>query len=107
MTNEANFVVNHQEDGKLDCGKRELSARATLDLHQTVMRDLDPDWAGRLRNAPVFIKGTRHTPPNAAQVSGELDALVTGQGQNALHPVLVAAETHFRFESLHPFFAGT
>jgi len=85
---------------------REISARAILDLHQTVMRDLDPDWAGRLRNAPVFIKGTRHTPPNAAQVSGELDALVARQGQSALHPVLVAAETHFRFESLHPFFDG-
>jgi len=85
---------------------REISARAILDLHQTVMRDLDPDWAGRLRNAPVFIKGTRHTPPNAAHVSGELDALVARQKQSALHPVLVAAETHFRFESLHPFFDG-
>ena len=85
---------------------REISARAILDLHQTVMRDLDPNWAGRLRNAPVFIKGTRHTPPNATHVSGELDALVARLGQSTLHPVLMAAETHFRFESLHPFFDG-
>ena len=83
---------------------REISARAILDLHQTVMRDLDPDWAGRLRNASVFIKGTRHTPPNAAHVPGELDALVAQLGQSALHPELVAAEIHFRFEALHPFF---
>ena len=82
------------------------ATRSVLDLHQTVLRDLNPDWAGRLRNAQVFIKGTRHTPPNAAHVSDELDALVAQIGQCALHPVLQAAETHCRFESLHPFFDG-
>ena len=41
-----------------------------------------------------------------SHVSGELDALVARLGQSALHAVLVAAETHFRFESLHPFFDG-
>lgn len=85
---------------------REITARAILDLHQTVMRDIDPNWAGRLRNAPVFNKGTRHAPPNAAHVSRELDALVARSRQHALHPVLVAAETHFHFELLHPFFDG-
>lgn len=86
--------------------KRDIGARALLDIHQTVMRDIDVDWGGRLRNGPVFIKGTRHTPPNAALVSDELDALIKWIGQSALHPVLVAAETHFRFETLHPFFDG-
>ena len=62
------------------------ATRSVLDLHQTVLRDLNPDWAGRLRNAQVFIKGTRHTPPNAAHVSDELDALVAQIGQCALHP---------------------
>lgn len=85
---------------------REFSARALLDLHQIVQRDLDPDWAGRLRNGPVFIRGTRHTPPNAALVSDALDALVAGLSRLEPHPVLVAAETHFQFESLHPFFDG-
>jgi len=86
--------------------RRGLSTRALLDLHQIVMRDLDPNWGGRLRNGPVFIKGTRHTPPNAAHVSEQLDELIAGVGPSALHPALLAAETHFRFESLHPFFDG-
>lgn len=86
--------------------RRDLSARALLDLHQIVMRDLDPAWGGRLRNGPVFIKGTRHTPPNAGHVSEQLDELIAWAGPGALHPVLLAAETHFRFESLHPFFDG-
>ncbi len=85
---------------------REVSTRALLDIHQIVMRDIDASWGGRLRNAAVFIKGTRHTPPNAARVGEELDALVAWADQSALHPVLLAAETHFRFESLHPFFDG-
>lgn len=87
-------------------GKRDISARALLDIHQIVMRDIDVTWGGRLRNGPVFIRGTRHTPPNANLVSDQLDALLAWAGQSALHPVLVAAETHFRFESLHPFFDG-
>lgn len=86
--------------------KREISARAILDIHQTVMRDIDADWGGRLRNGPVFIRGTRHTPPNAALVSEQLDALISWAGQSAFHPILLAAETHFRFEALHPFFDG-
>ncbi len=85
------------------CG---ITARSLLDLHQMVMRDLDPEWGGRLRNGPVFIKGTRHTPPNAARVPDQLDELVTWAVQSGLHPVLLAAETHFRFEALHPFFDG-
>jgi Fic family protein len=85
---------------------REISSRTILDLHQTVMRDIDPSWAGRLRNGPVFIKGSRHVPPSAARVSEELDALVAEAGASAAHPVLLAAETHFRFEALHPFFDG-
>jgi len=70
------------------------------------MRDIDATWDGRLRNGPVFIKGTRHVPPNAARVGDELDTLVAWGAQSALHPVLIAAETHFRFESLHPLFDG-
>lgn len=85
---------------------RYLNTHAILDLHQLVMREIDVAWGGRLRNGPVFIKGTRHTPPNAAHVGEELDTLISWAGQSALHPVLVAAETHFRFESLHPFFDG-
>lgn len=85
---------------------RPLGSRAILDLHQVVMRDIDDTWAGRLRNGPVFIKGTRHTPPNAAHVGEQLDELIAWAGPSALHPVLLAAETHFRFESLHPFFDG-
>lgn len=86
--------------------RRPFGTRALLDLHQIVMRDIDPDWGGRLRNGPVFIKGTRHTPPNAAHVSEQLDELIVWACHNGLHPVLLAAETHFRFESLHPFFDG-
>jgi Fic family protein len=82
---------------------REISARAILDLHQVVMREIDPVWSGRLRNGPVFIKGTRHIPPS---VSEGLDALLAWADQSALHPVLLAAGTHFWFESLHPFFDG-
>lgn len=86
--------------------KRDINAHAILDLHQMVMRDIDAAWGGRLRNGPVFIKGSRHTPPNAAHLGENLDALISWAGQSALHPILVAAEVHFRFESLHPFFDG-
>jgi Fic family protein len=82
------------------------SARAVLDLHQILLRDIDPAWAGRLRNGPVFIRGTAHTPPNAAHVPQQLDEILAWAAQGGTHPVLVAAETHFRFEALHPFFDG-
>ena len=58
---------------------------------------------GRLRNGPVFIKGTRHTPPNAALVSDELDALIKWIIARCIR-CWWRLETHFRFETLHPLF---
>lgn len=85
---------------------RSFRARAILDLHQIVMRDIDAISGGRVRDGPSSTKGTRHVLPDTERVGEELDALMMWAGQSALHPVLLAAETHFRFESLHPFFDG-
>ncbi len=101
-----NHFAAIQEMERWIAENRPITARGLLDLHRSVMRDIDDMWGGRLRNGPVFIKGTRHTPPNAVQVSPLLDELIAWAGEAALHPVLLAAETHFRFESLLPFFDG-
>lgn len=101
-----NHFAAIQEMERWIAENRPITARGLLDLHRTVMRDIDDAWGGRLRNGPVFIKGTRHTPPNAVQVSPLLDELTAWAGEAAFHPIQLAAETHFRFESLHPFFDG-
>ena len=55
-----NFARHFVRTGAFGAAIKEIERwiaedRAILDLHQTVMRDVDPDWAGRLRNTGQLV----------------------------------------------------
>lgn len=85
-----------------------LRAIDILKLHEIVMRNIDDDFAGRIRNAGVRISGANFTPPAAYKASILLDELVA-IAQNEFtnsNPILFAAWFHHRFVWIHPFFDG-
>ncbi|MCP6105687.1 Fic family protein, partial [Klebsiella pneumoniae] len=47
-----------------------------LSLHAMVLRSIEDESAGRIRNAGVRISGANFAPPNASKVSGLLDELI-------------------------------
>ena len=47
-----------------------------LSLHGLVLRTIEDDFAGRIRNAGVRITGANFVPPNANKVSDFLDELI-------------------------------
>jgi len=53
-----------------------------LSLHGLVLRSIEDDYAGRLRNGGVRIIGANFTPPNASKVSELLDELLDFINQN-------------------------
>ena len=85
-----------------------LDLRHLLLWHRALFQDTKPDFAGRLRDYEVRIRGSRHLPPPALEVRPSLVELLrwTSRSAAALHPVERAAEFHFRFEHLHPFGDG-
>lgn len=89
-------------------GNYSLRSIDILSLHGLVMRSIEDEFAGRLRNAGVRIVGANFTPPNAQKVSALLDELIDYINTNpdGLNVIELAAVFHHRFVWVHPFFDG-
>ena len=79
-----------------------------LSLHGLVLRSIEDDFAGRLRNGGVRIVGANFTPPNANKVSGFLDELVDFVNINplGLNDMVLTTIFHHKLVWIHPFFDG-
>jgi len=79
-----------------------------LEIHRLVLTRLDDEWAGRYRNVPVRITGSRHVPPNAVKVPDLMDAWESNACAQwtSLHPVYLAADLHEKLAGTHPFIDG-
>ena len=85
-----------------------LSENLVRTLHSLVMQKTDEEWAGKYRNAAVFIGGADHQPPNASVVPAKMADLVSWfkENQKKLHPIELAALIHHKTVYIHPFFDG-
>jgi Fic family protein len=79
-----------------------------LSLHGLVLRSIEDDFAGRIRNAGVRIVGANFTPPNAKKVSELLDELVEFTNSNplGLNDIVLSTIFHHKLVWIHPFFDG-
>ena len=79
-----------------------------LSLHGLVLRSIEDDFAGRLRNGGVRISGANFVPPNANKVSDLLDELMTFINTNpsGLNDIELATVFHHKLVWIHPFFDG-
>ncbi len=85
-----------------------LNAKDILDIHAYVLRSIEEDYAGRLRNAGVRISGANFVPPNAQKVPDLLDELINFVVENPqeLNDIELATVFHHKFVWIHPFFDG-
>ena len=79
-----------------------------LSLHGLVLRSIEDDFAGRLRNGGVRISGANFIPPNANKVSDLLDELIDFINTNPLNlnDIELATIFHHKLVWIHPFFDG-
>ena len=79
-----------------------------LSLHALVLRSIEEDFAGRIRNGGVRISGANFVPPNANKVSDLLDELIDFVNTNPLelNDIELATIFHHKLVWIHPFFDG-
>ena len=79
-----------------------------LSLHALVLRSIEEDFAGRIRNGGVRISGANFVPPNANKVSDYLDELIDFVNTNPLelNDIELATIFHHKLVWIHPFFDG-
>jgi len=85
-----------------------LNASSIMDIHALVLRSIEDDFAGRLRNGAVRIVGANFIPPNARKVASLLDELLGLISENNSGHDIISLSTifHHRFVWIHPFFDG-
>ncbi|MEM9417704.1 MAG: Fic family protein [Planctomycetota bacterium] len=83
-----------------------LDERALLELHGLVLADIMPSEAGAYRSGRVRIAGSRHIPPGPHRFEELMPAALGRLNNDALHPVLRAAELHYNLVAVHPFSDG-
>lgn len=105
-------VINHSEAISYvqDIVHRniELTEHVIKSVHQLVLKNIDDANAGRYRMMNVFISGSQHTPPHFTLVPEQMEQLAQWyeEHKDILHPVVLAAEFHFKFVYIHPFSDG-
>jgi Fic family protein len=79
-----------------------------LSLHGLVLRSIEEDFVGRIRNAGVRITGANFTPQNANKVPDLLDELIDFVNTNPLklNDIEMATIFHHKLVWIHPFFDG-
>jgi len=79
-----------------------------LSVHGLILQGIDRRNAGRFRQVPVMISGSKHTPPQPWQIDKLMEEyfLFYQQSAEELHPVILAAELHERLATIHPFIDG-
>jgi len=105
-------AINHYEAVEvirdLAQQKAELSNYSLMTLHALVLRGIDKDNAGRLRQVPVMISGSQHTPPQPWQLDKLMEDYFYfyNDQKEEVHPILLAAEMHEQLVTIHPFIDG-
>jgi len=79
-----------------------------LSIHGHILKNIEDEYAGRIRNAGVRIVGANFTPPNASKVSNLLDELIDFTNLNplALNDFVLTTIFHHKLVYIHPFFDG-
>jgi len=92
---------------RIDGRPAELQERDVLTIHEMILEGIDATNAGRYRNVPVRISGSRVVLPNPAKVPILMSEFANWLGgENKLHPVEFAIEVHYRLVTIHPFADG-
>lgn len=81
-----------------------------LALHRIILRGIDDPNAGYYRVYDVYVnkgEGKKHMFPEPSKVESLMDNFYLWLKENKnMHPVLLSAEAHYRFVSMHPFIDG-
>ncbi|TAH24371.1 MAG: Fic family protein, partial [Oscillatoriales cyanobacterium] len=78
-------------------------------IHNLILRKINPEEAGSYRTLDVMAVGTNYRyPPHylLSQLMGDFAIWLNSESALRLHPVEYATMAHYRFVSIHPFRDG-
>ena len=88
--------------------KKDLSLQTVLEWHWKLFSLTKADIAGKIRKHQVAISGSRFMPPSSVEVYPLLTEFFNWykKSKYILHPIELAAISHLKFVTIHPFADG-
>ncbi|KAA0184150.1 Adenosine monophosphate-protein transferase FICD, partial [Fasciolopsis buskii] len=84
-----------------------ITLSTIFELHRHILSFVDPSEAGNLRRTQVFIADHNPPPPEAVlDLMTELVSWLNGDQLSDVHPIELAALTHWKLVYIHPFYDG-
>lgn len=76
-------------------------------IHKIILEGIDDNWAGKYRQTMVYIKGTDLELPSPHKIPYLMNEFIQWLSQQQeQNPVKVAALSHLKFVTIHPFIDG-
>jgi Fic family protein len=83
-----------------------LTEADILKIHERVMADVAPTYAGQFRSDRVLSAGTGYVPSGSQKFGVLIPAMIALSNREGIHPAIVAAELHYNCVGIHPFNDG-
>ena len=106
-------VINHAQAiefiKEIATNDIEISERIIREIHAIVLHGINKEQAGKYRDVPVMIVGSRHIPPQPYLILPQMEEFIRQykqMEQDNVHPVLIAAFLHDELVKTHPFIDG-
>lgn len=86
----------------------DINLKLILKIHETLMKNIDDENAGTLRNIDISISGTDYDPTPFPLLEDELNSMVEwyNEKKGQISPVELASTIHQKFVEIHPFIDG-
>jgi Fic family protein len=87
----------------------EINERTIREIHSIILHGINREQAGKYRDVPVMIVGSKHTPPQPYLILPQMEQFIRdyqNMQTNEEHPVLIAAFLHDELVKIHPFIDG-
>jgi Fic family protein len=83
--------------------------RTIKEIHAIILHGINKEQAGKYRNVPVMIVGSKHVPPQPYLIAPQMEQFIRdyqSMEKNGTPPVLIAAFLHDELVKTHPFIDG-
>jgi Fic family protein len=87
----------------------DITERTIKEIHALILHGINKEQAGKYRDVPVMIVGSRHTPPQPYLIQPQMEKFIIdckAMETDGTHPIVIAAFLHDKLVEIHPFIDG-
>lgn len=100
-------AIDYVKDLTANTKRVDLTKQDVMNIHKLILQKIDDENAGKYRAIPVAIAGSDVELPDPLKVPELMEEFFTWlKSKSDTHPVIVAADAHYKLVRIHPFVDG-